>query len=499
MKKEIIINSSLNEIRIALLEEGTLVELYSEQPENERMVGDIFYGKVENIVEGIGAAFINIGLDQNGFLSFADMGKDYDSLSEKSEDHPKNRDRRNKIVNAKEKFFLKHGQYILVQVIKEPIGEKGTRLTSVVSLPGRFLVLVPHDKNVGVSRKIVNVKERNRLRRLARSIRPDGFGLIIRTMAVGKDVQTLQSDLDGLLKTWKRIEEKAKNSHAPQLIHKDMEMSSSIIRDLFSPDINHLVIDSRKLYRKIKGYLKDVSPSLLPRLELYQEKVPIFDRYQIEDEVEKSLSRKIWLKGGGYIIFDQTEAMMVIDVNSGRSVGEKDQELHALKTDLEAARTIAHQLRLRDIGGIIVIDFIDLAMDKNRKKIVTTLARELKKDRAAFDILPMSNFGLVELTRERVRPSLLYRYSESCPSCSGLGRIPAKNTVVAKIERKIQQVKLNSGKRQLELKVHPEMATYLTQGIKSRIRHLMFKYFVTIIIISDESLQKQDFVLTSKN
>ncbi|MCJ7812904.1 ribonuclease E/G, partial [bacterium] len=250
MKKEIIISSSLSEIRIALLEEGALVELYSEQPENERMVGDIYYGKVENIVEGIGAAFINIGLTQNGFLSFADLGKEYDSLTEKGENIQKNRDGRNRIVNTKERSFLKPGQDILVQVTKEPIGEKGTRLTSVVSLPGRFLVLVPRDKNVGVSRKIVNVKERNRLRRLARSIRPDGFGLIIRTMAVGKDVQTLQSDLDGLLKTWKQIEERAKNGHTPQLIHKDMEMSSSIIRDLFSPDINHLVVDSRKLYRK---------------------------------------------------------------------------------------------------------------------------------------------------------------------------------------------------------------------------------------------------------
>ena len=498
MKKEIITNSSSSEIRIALLEDGTLVELYSEQPENERMVGDIYYGKVDNIVEGIGAAFINIGLDQNGFLPFAEMGKEYDSLKEKGKGSKRKKNNKQKIKTEKEKVHLQPDQEILVQVIKEPIGNKGTRLTSVVSLPGRFLVLVPHDRNVGVSRKIVNMKERNRLRRLARSIRPHGFGLIIRTMAVGKDVQTLRSDLDGLIKIWKRIEEKTKNCHVPKLIHKDMEMASSIIRDLFSPDIDRLVIDSRKLYRKIKGYLKDVSPNLLSRLELYKEKVPIFDQFKIEEEIEKSLSRKIWLKGGGYIIFDHTEAMVVVDVNSGRSVGERDHELNALKTDLESACLIAHQLRLRDVGGIIVIDFIDLTVDKNRKKVFSTLTRELKKDRAAFDILPMSNFGLVELTRERVRPSLLYRYSEPCPFCDGLGRIPAKNTIVTKIERRIQQIKSSSGKRRLVLKVHPDVAEYLSEGIRSRISRIKMKYLIRVEIVTDGNLKIQDFKLDIK-
>ncbi|MBN2031548.1 Rne/Rng family ribonuclease [bacterium] len=492
MKKEIITNSSLSEIRIALLEDGTLVELYSEQPENERMVGDIYYGKVENVVEGIGAAFIDIGLGQNGFLPFAEIGKAYDVFSEKAKIFTTNKYDKKRNKN-KEGIILRSGQEILVQVIKEPIGEKGTRLTSLVSLPGRFLVLVPHDHNVGVSRKIGNIRERNRLRRLARSIRPEGFGLIVRTMAVGKDIQTLRSDLDGLLKVWKQIEERVKKYPAPKLIHKDMEMASSIIRDLFSPDIDHLMVDNRKLHRKIKGYLRDVSPSLLSRLELYKEKIPIFDKYKIEDEIQKSLSRKIWLKGGGYIIFDQTEAMMVVDVNSGRSIGEKDHELHALKTDLEAACAIAHQLRLRDIGGIIVIDFIDLTTDKNRKKVVSTLKKELKKDRAAFDILPMSDFGLVEMTRERVRPSLLYRYSEPCPSCSGLGRIPAKNTIITKIERKIQLMKSRSGKRRFVLRVHPDMAAYLSDGIKSRIHRLMLKHFVKIEMISDRNMQNQDF------
>ena len=247
---------------------------------------------------------------------------------------------------------LKVGQEILVQVTKEPIGEKGTRLTSSISLPGRFIVLVPHDNMIGVSRKIANVKERRRLRLLAKSMRPQGFGLIIRTVAVGKDVQTLKADLDNLLRTWKKIEEKNKNSTAPKIVYQDMGITSSVIRDLFSPDIDQLIVDSRRLYGKIKKYLKEVAPVLLPKLELYKDKTPVFDAFKIEEEIQKSLSRKIWMKSGGYIIFDQTEAMVVIDVNSGRSIREKDHELNALKTDMQAARTIAKQLRLRDILSI---------------------------------------------------------------------------------------------------------------------------------------------------
>ncbi len=498
MKKEIVINVSSSETRIAILEDGTLVELYVERPENERMVGDIYKGKIENVVEAVQAAFVDIGLEQNGFLSFADIGEEYSAIAERVDDSEKRSKRAAKRKITQKKISLKPGQAILVQVTKEPIGSKGARLTSSISLPGRFLVLVPHDKTIGVSRKISNAKERSRLRLLAKSLQPDGFGLIIRTVAVGKDVQTIKSDLENLLKIWKRIEEKSKTTKAPVLIHKDMGMTSSVIRDLFSPDINRLVVDSRKLFREIKKYLKEVSPGLLPKLELYKEKIPIFDKFEIEEEIEKSFSRKIWMKSGGHIIFDQTEAMMVVDVNSGRSISEKDHELNALKIDLEAARTIAHQLRLRDIGGIVVIDFIDLASEANRKKVVSELKKRLKKDRAAFDILPMSDFGLVELTRERVRPSLLYRYSEPCPRCNGLGRIPAKSAVVTKIERRIQQIKSATGARRFVLRVYPDMVSYLSKGLNSRVHRIMRKFFVTIKLVPDENLGDEEFVLTAR-
>lgn len=497
MKKIIVINASSSETRIAILEDGALVELYVERPENERMVGDIYKGKVTNSVDAIQAAFVDIGLDQNGFLPFADVGKELIALSGGVGTAKRRgagaRGRR----QSRSSKGLKPGQELLVQVTKEPLGGKGARLTSLVSLPGRFLVLVPNDRTIGVSRKIVDDRERRRLRLLAKSLRPEGFGLIMRTVAVGKDSLAIRADLENLMKSWKRIDDKARKECAPFLIYKDMGMASSVIRDLFSPDIDRVVVDSRKQYGNIKKYLKEVAPDLSSKLELYKSQGSIFDEFNIEDEIEKSLSRKIWLKSGGHVIFDNTEAMVVIDVNSGRSVGEKDHEKNALKTDLEAARAIARQLRLRDLGGIVVIDFIDLAPDNYRKKVVSLLRKELKKDRAAFDILPMNDFGIVCLTRERVRPSLLYRYSESCPRCDGLGRIPAKSTIVTQIERRIQKIKSSTGERRLVLRIHPDMADYLTKGVKNRLRKLMGKFFVSIKVIPDGDLKDDAFHLVS--
>lgn len=494
--KDIIINVSSGETRIAILEDANLVELYVERPENERMVGDIYKGMVTNTVEAIRAGFVNIGLKQNGFLPFDEVGKELISFSERVEE-PDKGSRGSSRGRRSGRRRLRTGQEILVQITKEPLGTKGARLTSDVSLPGRLLVLVPGDNAVGVSKKIADARERRRLRMLARSLRPEGFGLIIRTVAAGKDTQAIKTDLEGLLKNWRRMEEKIKREKAPALIHKEMGLASSVIRDLFSPDIHRLVVDSRKLYGEINRYLKEVSPNLLPKLELYKGKTPVFDEFKIEEEIEKSLSRKIWLKSGGHVIFDHTEAMVVVDVNSGRSVGERDHEKNALKTDLEAARTIARQLRLRDVGGIIVTDFIDLIDEKNRKRVVSEFKRELRKDRAAFDVLPMNDFGLVSLTRERVRPSLLFQYSEECPRCGGLGRVPSKTSIVTKLERQVQKIKSQTGERRLVLTIHPELAAYLKEGFRSRLNHMMVKYFVRIRVVTDSGLKDEEFRLVA--
>ncbi|MCD6116800.1 Rne/Rng family ribonuclease [bacterium] len=493
--KKIFINVTSSETRIAIVENNDLVEFYSEQPDNERMVGDIYKGSVTNIVNPIQAAFVDIGLKQNGFLPFAEVGREYVALTETvNTDKGKGK---KKYIPPANMAALKKGQDILVQITKEPIMSKGARLTSDISIPGRFIVLVPGEDSIGVSRKIHDFKEKRRLRVLASSIKPKGFGLIIRTVAVGQSVQTLQSDLDHLLSVWKKITNKFKSEPAPELLHKDMGMASSVIRDLFSPDIESLVVDSRKLYNEIKKYLNLVAPSLVSRLEYYKDRTPLFDKYHIEEEIEKSLQRKIWMKNGGHIIFDQTEAMNVIDVNSGKSIKGKDHEKHALKIDLEAAKTIVKQLRLRDLGGIVVVDFIDLADEKNRKKVVSQLRSGLKKDRAAFDILPMNDFGLVAFTRERIRPSLLYRSSETCPRCNGLGMVPAKSTIMTKLERKIQNLKNTTGERRLVLRAHPALALYLKKGVRSRIQQLKVKYFVSIKIKSDGSINEEDFILNT--
>ncbi|MCK5737863.1 Rne/Rng family ribonuclease, partial [bacterium] len=472
MKKEIFINSSIGETRIAIQEDGNLVELFVEQPENERMVGDIYFGRVVNVMRGMNAAFVDIGHSQDAFLHFSDIG---DSFYEYSSiiDYPEGEAYANF-----EKSSLREGHEILVQITKEPISKKGARLTTELSIPGRFLVLVPNQNLVGVSKKITNHREKRRLRKIARNIRPKGFGLIIRTVADGKDEQTLRADMESQVAAWKQIQKKVGKSQPPELVYKDMGMAASVIRDLYTPDISRLVVDSKKLHRDIKDYLKDISPTLSNKVEFYSKTVPLFDAFQIEPEIEKCLSRKMWIRNGSYLIFDPTEALVAIDVNSGKYVGRQGHELNSLKVNLEAAREIARQLRLRDLGGIIVIDFIDMQDERNRKKVYDELKRHLKQDRAQSSVTPISDFGLIQMTRERIRQSILFDFSEQCPMCGGTGRIISKGAIANKIERWIKRYKTQHKERNLRLFLHPEVAEFMTQGLKSRSRKLMWQYLL---------------------
>ncbi|RMF64953.1 MAG: Rne/Rng family ribonuclease [Calditrichaeota bacterium] len=489
MKKEIFINSSIGETRIAIVENGKLVELFVEQPEHERMVGDIYLGKVVNVVEGMHAAFVNIGMEQDAFLHFSDIG---DTLVEYGEfvelngkSRPNNRRRPRPIP--------KEGQEILVQVIKEPIGNKGARVTTQLSFPGRFLVLVPNSDIVGVSKKIYRLKQKKTLKRIAREIKPPGFGLIVRTVAETTQEQALRNDLEHLLEQWRRLERKVKRVSPPTLIYKDVAMASSVIRDLFTPDVHCVRIDSKKLHREITTYLKEVSPSLVERVIFYRGRRPLFDRFGLENEIEKSLSRKVWMPSGGHIIFDHTEALVAVDVNSGKYVGGKQPEENILRVNLEAAREIARQLRLRDIGGIIVIDFIDMLDPKNKRRLYNEFTRELRRSRAQANISQISEFGLIEMTRERVRPSLLFAFSEPCPTCDGIGRIQSKSTVLTKIERWIKRFKAERKEWSLRLVVHPAMAEFLTKGWSSKLRRLMWRYRLKIELQRDDTLKVDQF------
>ncbi len=541
MKKEIIINATANEVRIAITEDEQLAELYVETPEKERNVGDIYLGKVARVMPGIRAAFIDIGHKQDAFLHFSDIGSsfseysallgDEDSDVDTDEDADEEvasvveeqgrpqppppprpqpgdqrrdqRDRRpdshNNRDNGRSTAIpnLVSGQDILVQITKEPVGKKGVRVTSEVSLPGRFLVLLPFDGKIGVSKKINNFKEKRRLRRVVKSMLPEKFGVIIRTVAQEKDDESLKQDLESLIKTWREIEAGIKSETAPALLYKDMTTTSSVIRDLFTDGVVRVVTDSKKLFRDIRAYVKLVSPQMLEKVEFYKEREPIFDEYGIEKEIATALSRKVWLKSGGYIIIEQTEAMVVIDVNSGRYAAKREQELNSLRTDLEASREVARQLKLRDIGGIIVVDFIDLEDEINRKKVYDELRKEFRKDRARITVLPMTEFGLVQITRQRIRQSILHSFSEPCPVCGGGGLIQSKSSIVNHIERWIRRFKSESREFKIVLRVHPSIGAYLKEGSIKRLTKLKFRYFLFIKLEEDPKLPVGEFHVVS--
>ncbi|MBM3325873.1 MAG: Rne/Rng family ribonuclease [Calditrichaeota bacterium] len=494
MKQDIIINSTTSETRIALLEDDLLAELFVERPETERMVGSLYKGIVRKVMVGMSAAFVDIGLTQDAFLHFSDVGGGNELIKlshepeiEQAEDDMDGQRRR------WEGEDLKVGQDILVQVIKEPIGRKGPRVSTQIALPGRFIVLAPNESFVGVSRKIMQFREKRRLRQIAGKMRPKGFGLIVRTLAEGKSDADLHNDVDRAMKVWRKIESAVRSTKGAGLIYRDLTMASSIIRDVFTPEVNSLVVDSRRLYREIVSYLNDVSPNLTEKIKLYTDRLPIFDKFGIETEIEKSLSRKIWLGGGGYIYFDATEALVAIDVNSGRFVGNKDHEENSVKVNLKAAREICRQMRLRDIGGIIVIDFIDMAEEKNRRKVFDEMRKSMRMDRAKWDLAPIGPFGLMEMTRQRIRPSLVYSLREPCPQCNGSGLVPSIETVVTTFERWIKRFTSQTREHRLMLTVHPRIKTYLTGGLTSRIARIMWTNRVFITLNSEETLKIDEF------
>jgi ribonuclease G len=533
MKKDIIINSTANEHRIAILEDGKLAELFVEVPGKDRNVGDIYLGSVAKVMPGIRAAFINIGLQQDAFLHFSDIGhiEEYSAMFDEDEDEEEEgggahgtdqavanhsekvngstpdqvvvaeavvEEKRGRREHRQEPSVnLQKGQDILVQITKEPVGKKGVRVRSALSLPGRFLVLLPFDGKVGVSKKVSNFKEKRRLRKLVRSFLPEGFGAIIRTVAEGKDEEMIKQDLDELIKNWNNIEKSVKTVKAPALIYKDMNTTSSVIRDLFSDSVEHVVVDDRKLFKEIKSYVQWMSPDMLDRVEHFHDKEPIFDRYGVEKDIQSLLSKKVWLKSGGYLYIEKTEAMTVIDVNSGRYAAKKEQEQNSLRTNLEASREVCRQLRLRDIGGLVVVDFIDLEDEKNKKKIYDEMKKELRRDRAKVTVLPMTEFGLVQITRQRIRQSVHLSFSEACPTCGGTGLVQSKATTINQIERWIKRFKSESKEFRLELRANPTIAQYLSQGTISRMTKIQFKFFVKVRLIPDPLISMDDFRFVS--
>jgi len=515
MVKEIVVNSSESQTRVAITEDSNLVDFFVDHPEKRRMVGDIYLGKVARVLPGIRAAFVDIGFKHDAFLHFSDIGDRMESLQgmldedddlveddDDSEGDAKPRPAQARPQIEKEGSIpkLHKGQEIIIQIIKEPVKDKGVRVTSSISIPGRFCVLLPFDNKIGISKKIHDFKERRRLRKLARGVLPEDCGLIIRTAAKDQTEDALATDLKYLSKTWKEIQNKVKNSTPPTLLYQDLSTTISVIRDLYTPDISRVFIDSKKMMKEIKDYVELIQPELMEKIEMYKEKEPIFEAFKIEQQIKELMGRKVHLPSGGHIVIEHTEAMTVVDVNSGRYAKSKEQELNSLKTDLEASREIVRQLRLRDIGGLVVVDFIDLEDERNRKKVYDELKKEFRKDRAKIAMLPMTEFGLMQITRQRVRENIMQSLYEECPYCLGTGLLTKKSNLMYDIENVIKRMRIEKKARKLTLHVHPSLGSKLKEGTISKLMKLQFKYFVRLILDEDEKVNPQKFhVLVSKS
>ncbi|MEE9443747.1 MAG: Rne/Rng family ribonuclease [candidate division Zixibacteria bacterium] len=496
MKKEIIVNSTQYETRVALLEDEKLVELLVKGADEHRYVGNIFKGRIKTVLPGMQAAFVDIGMDKAAFLHASDIGKIGGGFYDVDDDEEAPADIVRKTRFAGIETVVKEDQEILVQVIKEPISTKGPRVSSEISIAGRYVVLVPDDQGVRVSKKIFDWGEKKRLRSIVRELRPEGFGFIIRTEAEGRSESDFKSDIKRLLKYWQQLKKRADRLEPPALLHQEMSMITGIIRDLYSDEVDALVVDNRTVYREVLSFVREIAPALKGRVKLYRDKTPVFDHYNIEPEIEKMIDRKVWIKKGAYLIIDQTEAMVTIDVNTGRFVGRKDQESTILRTNLDAAREVARQIRLRDIGGLIVIDFIDMYSRENRRKLYDHYCHQLRNDRAKRAVSPVSDFGLIEMTRERIRPSLMTALSDPCPHCDGLGRVLSRQTMSTKIERWFQRAKVGSSQKRFNLIVNPMLADFITDGETNRVAKMANRHRFHINLVRDTTISQQTFMVT---
>jgi ribonuclease G len=479
---------------VAILEDDTLVELMVDRPDNERIVGDIYLGQVQAVLPGIQAAFVDIGMEKAAFLHASDVGPENgDDEDGEDEDEDDDRDRR---LRQPIQELIQKGERRLVQVSKEPISTKGPRVTTHISLPGRFLVFMPGSRHIGVSRKIQEREERSRLRAIAKEVVPEGEGgVIIRTVGEELTREKFEREFKTLHGTWKKIQKRAKSARPPSLIHREAKLTSGIIRDVFTDKVDALIIDNKDVFHEVRQYLRGVGPDLLERVQDYTEPVPLFDKYGIEDSIREAFQRRVDLPSGGYIIIEPTEALVSIDVNTGRYTGKKDPEKTILRTNLDAAREVARQLRLRDIGGIIVCDFIDMETRSSQDKVLQELRSHLARDRARTRAFQVSELGLVEMTRQRVRPSLYHSMTEPCSACGGTGRVFRPETVIRRIERAVRRAAVQQKEREVTIRVHPHVALFILEEEPEFLRRLEQNYRIDVDIRDDPLMRQDEFRL----
>lgn len=498
MTKDLVINTTAHETRVALLENGHIAELYIERTRERGIVGNIYKGKVLRVLPGMQAAFVDIGLDKAAFLYVADVLDQMQALErfidegEGEGDLPEE-DGREAAAMPPIEDLLKEGQEILVQVSKEPIGTKGARITAHISLPGRHLVYMPTVDHVGISRRIESEEEKERLRHLIEEIRPPGSGFIVRTAAEGKNAEDLQADMEFLAGLWSGICSLRERKGAPCLIYSDLDVTSKVLRDILTDDVRRIVVDSQRECDKIERFIETFMPKLSYVIELYEGDEPVFDAFGLEVEIDRALGRKVWLKSGGYIIIEQTEALAAIDINTGRFVGKHNLEDTILKTNLEAVKEVAYQLRLRNLGGLIIIDFIDMEKEAHREKVSMALEEALKGDRAKTNILKISELGLVEMTRKRVRENLTRTLCEPCPYCEGKGYVKSRSTMAYEIFRELRREIRNLSGTQITLLVHPRIASIICDEERWEIDELEQAFGKQIAITARFDFHQEQF------
>lgn len=499
MSSELIINSTQNENRIALLKEKKLIEFHRDYEGSQFKVGDIFLGTVKKVVQGLNASFIDIGHEKDAFLHYLDLGPQFSSLGK----YTKVMQTRKNVSSNLDKFrnepdisklgkisqVLSKNQQILVQVVKEPISTKGPRLSSELSIAGRYLILVPFSNAVSISRKITNGNERKRLLRLLSSIKPQKFGVIIRTVAEGKEVAELDADLRNLITIWDKGIKTLRTAKPREKIIGEMSMASSLLRDVLNESFDNIIVDDNNIFEEIKNYIKQIAPGKEKIVKYYTGRVKIFENFGIEKQLKSLFGTTVSLRGGGYLIIEHTEALHVIDVNSGnKSNRENSQETTAFSVNLEAAIEVARQLRLRDMGGIVVIDFIDMRKAANRKMVYEKIKEEMKSERSKFTVLPLSKFGLMQITRQRVRPEMTIETQENCPSCNGTGKIGASILVSDEIEKNIDFILSKQNEKRISVSVHPYLYAYFTKGLLSRQQKWFLKFNKWVKLVEDSSL-----------
>jgi|UniRef100_A0A7V3UZB6 ribonuclease G len=488
VKTKIVISANEWETRVAVFEQDRLVEFYIERAEQQNFVGRIYKGRVENVVKGLRGAFVNIGLRKNGFLPLTEI-PEFDTLEGEEAEGGRLPPRT---------ITLREGEEILVQVVKDPFAEKGARLTSLISIPGRYLVYFPNAQQVGISRRIADRQERNRLRAAVRQFKSPNAGLIIRTVAQEASFEDLKREYQELERSWEEIRHKAEQLTAPALLYEEPSIGLKVVRDLLNDNVEKILIDYEPTYQQILKYVSRIAPRFRRRIEQYRGETPLLEFTGVEAELERLFHKRIWLKGGGFITIDQTEAMVAIDVNTGRSAQEEDPEKLILETNLEAAAEIARQIRLRDLAGLIIIDFIDMQDPHNTERVVQELRTQLANDRAKSDFSKMSRFGLLEMTRERTRPGMMYLLFETCPVCQGSGRVRSRSEVAMRIERLILTRLPKLRGRKVRILASPALTEFLTTEWFERLAEFARRYELAIDVKTDYQLGPTEFKLLTE-